>query len=193
MGFFWDWLCSCRCLKDDKCHSGAVRVGVTFGANFCSGCFALRVNTKHINARLDVGGRFGNWAGNSVDLSLSGTIPLLAFYLISFFSNQKYCLSDISFKHWITAINDKLPSFLNQCCTGSLVILETFPSEFPLNLGLTGRKWGSWSESTPGIERTYKLELKMDPSSRGGSATTAPSLFCVVVSRCSGLEAGVPG
>lgn len=52
------------------------RAGAAFGAKFCSGRFALRVNTKHINARLDVGGRVGNSAGNSGDLSQSGTIPL---------------------------------------------------------------------------------------------------------------------
>lgn len=34
--------------------------GVYLCAALCSGCFASRVNSYHINARLDVGGHAGN-------------------------------------------------------------------------------------------------------------------------------------
>lgn len=45
---------------------------------------ASRVNTNCINARLDVGGRVGNWTDNSANLSQSTTLTLPAFHFLVF-------------------------------------------------------------------------------------------------------------
>lgn len=58
--FVVGWLFGPEVSKVDKCHWCVFVRSCALGRNFCSGCFASRVNTNRIKARLDVGGRVGN-------------------------------------------------------------------------------------------------------------------------------------
>jgi len=78
----------------DECHwcvcvCVCVCVCSALLADICAPlCFALRVNTDCINARLVVGGHAGNWTDNSAELRRSATLALAAFsFFISLVSD----------------------------------------------------------------------------------------------------------